>query len=205
MKRLIVLSFILILISSIVLAEVGIPENPLADLKLNNTNITGKVDSTLNKDIVIPEGLQLIARVLFGIKEGTISFDNLIVLLAIWAGFLYLLYQVVAFIPFFDKGVIKIIAAIVINCLISITGGMWQTYLLFYNLGDMLNFFVKLHPALKFLSFIFSIIIAGVVFFLFAYIAKKIKKKTDVEEARAVGFAAGTELAKLKARSKMPL
>ena len=61
----------------------------------------------------------------FGLKpEDKVDFSTLIILIAIWAGFLYLMTYLFSLMPFMNKGVPKFLGAIVVTCLVAISGGL---------------------------------------------------------------------------------
>ena len=166
--------------------------NKSVDIKNKANEVTTKINNVLEKEIIVPDSLQGFARVLFGLKpEHKIDFSTLIILIAIWAGFVTLMSYLFSLMPFMNKGVPKFLGAIVVTCLVAISGGLLAMASFFLDIGRLINFFERLWAPLKFLSLVFSIIIAAVIVFLFSYVVRILKDKAEIEEAEAVGMKVG--------------
>jgi len=196
------LIFSLILICLILASSVYAQEQPVnqtqndsnksVDIKNKANEVTTKINNALEKEIIVPDSLQGFARVLFGLKpEDKVDFNTLIILLAIWAGFLYLMIYIFSLMPFMNKGFSRILGAIVVTCLVAIPGGLLAMASFFLDIGRAINFFERLWAPLKFLSVLFSIIIAAVIVFLFGYVVRVLKDKAEIEEAEVIGMKVG--------------
>lgn len=167
-------------------------DNESVDVKNKANEVTTKINNVLEKEIIVPDSLQGFARVLFGLKpEYKIDFNTLIILFAIWAGFVVLMVYIFSLMPFMNKGVPKFLGAIVVTCLVAIPGGLLTMASFFIDIGRAINFFEKLWAPLKFLSLLFSIILAAVIIFLFSYVVRILKEKAEIEEAESVGMKVG--------------
>jgi hypothetical protein len=180
MKKVIVLIFLVFFLASIVAAQVS-PEDVREETGKIGTDIKNKTSSLLEEDIVVPEGLQIFTRYLFGIDEGEINFQYFIILFAIWFIFLIVIANILAISPNLEKGFGKWFLAIIFSCLLSFVGitNFFAGKILL--IGDFFKNWDKLWPPLKLISVIFPVVI--VILFLYAVsIVMKLFRNSDFVE-----------------------
>ncbi len=136
----------LLLISFVLAAETEVNQTTTKDFKT-------QTNTFLEKDITIPDNLQIFANVLFGLNNETLPIENMITLLGIWIILFLLIQAITEIIPFFGEGWKSWVAAAIITALISITGSIQNVSLLFFaktrdllgNLGQYSFFFILLN------------------------------------------------------------
>jgi len=191
MKKIGVILLLFILAIFLIYAAEGV--NPADELKnsfgnVNASDMPNKMNAALHKEITIPSSVQETAKWLFGI-ESTITFENLIILLAVWIGFVVIIYSIVSIIPLFeDKNFISVIIAVVLTTLASTAGTIQQSSLFIIGLFKFLDItrfsFLKVFIVLLFLMGI----IIGV-----SVLLKKIRSQADLEMLENMGINVGLE------------
>jgi hypothetical protein len=105
MKRGLLVFFVLILlVSSVLVSAIDTDEErekireDLEGVRGVTGDFSSKTQEALEKDREVPENLQLIARIIFGLRQGEyISLSEFIVLVAIFGGFILLFQVLVSF------------------------------------------------------------------------------------------------------------
>lgn len=116
--KLILPIFFLILLSTLVLAQTNTSANlTSSDIK----DSTSKLDSKLDQNVKIPETLQILTRIIFGINSSEkVTISAFIILLFIWAWIFVIVAEALKFTPFF-KGKLIWLGALIITLIIAST------------------------------------------------------------------------------------
>lgn len=191
----VVLLVILFLLNSFVYAvDNGANDNTAGDSNLpadigrgveGVKDIGSKTESTLEQDVIIPENLQIPARIIFGL-QGEITLQEFIVLVCVWIMFFLVISSILKITPFFE-GWKAWIGGIVITCLIAITGTVRSIAIFFFSIGNIFGFLEKWSP----LKIIFAIILAIIIIYCASIVTKIINKKLMLERAEIAGAKAG--------------
>jgi signal transduction histidine kinase len=202
MKKSIVILLLFILTISLVFAAEGV--SPTDELKKNlgnvdtsaiNTNMT----NALHKEVAVSPGMQTFAKLLFGIKEPSITFEKLIILLAVWIGFAVIIYSILSVIPLFgNKSFINILISIIVTALASMQGAVQQSSIFITSLFAFLDF-----TRFSFLKVIIIVIVLLLVIIVISVISKMIKNQSELEDAGNTGMNVGVESAIAKKTRKM--
>ncbi|MBU2562609.1 MAG: hypothetical protein KKF68_03040 [Nanoarchaeota archaeon] len=208
-KRVVLGLFILtIILLPLILAEtipISPDENPALNseegIELNNDrlitpsrNIRDSTNDVFSKEIYIPENVEFFTRILFGLtSREPIEFQTLIILITLWLMFLLILHSMIELI---SPGSWKSwLGAIILTCLMSITGAVKSMAIFFLNLGSFFSILEQWSP----LKIGFGIITIIILFFLLNLILGIIKETIMMGRSVADGLKAGAQLAKLKA------
>ena len=201
MKRgIIAIVLFVLLISSfaIVIAPEDDQANP-SDDKNNNLNISAKAgevgagvkaaaEGVLEKEIEIPDALQIPVRIVFGIKKDeTITLERLIVLVAVWIMFFVLISEILKIAPILNKQWQSYIGGVIVTILIAITGTMNSLAIFFFNFGNMFEWMEKLGP----FSIFISLIIVAMIFFFGMKILKLFEDRLKLSKAQETGESIG--------------
>jgi len=98
-------------------------EDTTSGVKKNFDDFRIGVNSGLEKEVQVPENLQIFARILFGI-QGSIGISNFIILICLWIVLFILFLDILKFVPFFEGDIKPFIASFILTCLVSITGAI---------------------------------------------------------------------------------
>ncbi len=191
-------------LSSIVLAQTSTTDTQINSSLKSSFNIskeilkdpTPQIDERLDKDIIIPDNVQMIVRIVFGIK-GDISVSALILLLAIWTFVLLFLGGITPLIPLFNNKIKAWFLAFIINLLIAL-GGTYVTIAQFtLSIGEDIKFLKDWSAGLLFLCIVTIIVF----FYLFNKIFKKFQERMKMNKAREAGQKIGRDIAKLSSQT----
>lgn len=202
-KRLIFVILVLILLQNIFVyaddANINSAAKTVATTTTTTTNqfsgnlvdvgrgVDNATEDVLLKSVSIPSVIQTPIKIIFGITEG-ISWQQLIVLLGVWIMVFIFVISGVEFIPFINKKILKIILAIAITCLISLSGVMNSIVTFFLDIAG----FLKITQEYSVLKVIVAVVIAVLLILITTGIMKKIKKKMIIDYAEVKGRQAGT-------------
>ncbi len=189
MKRALTYLFITLLFINLVHSQIPLPGEISDQTTKTKIDFKSKSNEALDKEIKIPDKLQILARVLFGLKSGeTVSLSMFIVFISVWIIFLILLRSIVLLIPFFNETT-SWPASIVIMLLLGISGGIEAIAKLILWIGSLFGILKDWE--------IFSLIISIIVVFGLALIISKAMKRLGLSEeidkmegvGRNIGFA----------------
>ncbi len=153
------------------------------DIQLQKQNM-----SLLEKDIEVPEDLQLVARVVFGLKTNEeITLSEFVVMVVIWFLIFSVVTNLLRGIYFMSEGVTRWLGGVVITCLIAVSGVVKSASVIIFNFFDMFTFFAKL----GFLKLIFALIIVGAIIYIVNVFINKQYSKSKLEEHYVRGMKAG--------------
>lgn len=194
MKRWFVVIFILLLFSSLVIAQ----SNESLGEK-NSFSIFEKSNNALNEEVNLPGNLQIIARILFGIdREENVNFQLFVILIAAWIIIFLLLESFVKLMPFFE-GWKTWVVSFVIMLLIGSSGGLQ------YLAGFLIWFssFFGLLKGLELLGLILSLLALFILYIFLGKLAKILSDKSKIEENEIIGvnINRANEISKIQAES----
>ncbi|MEK6936316.1 MAG: hypothetical protein AABW67_06010 [Nanoarchaeota archaeon] len=161
----------------------------LEDVNLDIKSISEvqtKTTQTLEQTVNIPENLQIVARIIFGIS-GEISLQIFIVLIAIWIMLLVVITNILKITPFFKGEIIPWIGGFIITLLIALTGTIRSLAVLFFNLGNVFKFLEEW----PIIGVVFALIIAIGALWMASIILKIIGNKIGLEDAGQKGRKIG--------------
>jgi len=181
MKKELSILLLIILLINIVFAQTN--ATPSAPGAL--TGFKDKTDAALEKEIQIPDNLQGLAKIILGI-EGPIEISLLIILIWIWFVAFVMIANACKLMPFFEKGIVAWIAALIIMFLIGFSGGLNLSAQFILGIGNIFKIFKDWSAG----SLIFGVILLLVVLLIISKIEKKMAKQRKIEE----GKIASTEL-----------
>jgi hypothetical protein len=160
------------------------------------SDVENKTNAALGGEVEIPPGLQLIARVLFGVKE-PIALNIFIILICVWIALFVIIANAVIFIS--GKKWMCWVGSFIIMCLIGVGGGLREISFFVFDFWNFLDFLEK-NPILK---LILSVVIAAIFLFGGLAIVKMLGKNANEEIAENTGFQAGAGAKILKEESKI--
>jgi len=194
LNRLFGLVVFCVIISSLNLAiaedvAIDVSKITLSSEKNNsNSNFKDKSNEILDKDVQIPEELNVAARVLFGVKSN-ISLSQFIVLSCLWVLFFIFVLNVIGFIPFFEGRWKANTVAFIICLLVANSGGILTASNLFHGFfglkGTQQEWVV-----FKLILLIVILIVMGFVIFKILRILKERYKEEGIE---ILGFKLGVK------------
>ena len=186
--------FVIILLSSISLlsAQSNTPQNKTA---LNITQ-TSNAELILTKTVYITPALTILFNLIFGIKD-QISLQLLIIIMVGWAALLLIIFEIFAFVPFINNMLMRILIAFIVNCLISLSGGLREGVNFLIFLIDWFNFFEK--EETTFLGFVVALLIIGIIALGVSKILIIFRKKLEEDKA----YAKGTKVAEMNEKAKI--
>jgi len=144
--------------------------------------------SILEQEITIPEDLQFLTRVLFGLKPETkVTLQEFVILIATFIIFFFIIRDVIAFVPFFETTAKSVIGAVLVTLLVGISGGFLLFVDLILSIGSLFGILER-WP-------IFTIVLIFVIFFILGYFINEVltnlKEKSKIEAARIEGVKTG--------------
>jgi len=184
--------FIILILICLIIPHISTQNTTIDTLNASQINFD------FNQSIKVPDNLQIPAKVIFGIT-GEIEFQLFIILITIWIILVLLIAQILKFVPVIKQGVASWLAAIVITCLIALSGGLNQAVLFIFSLGNFFGILEK-WPAIGVVVSIGIIIILG---YGLTILLKLLRKRVELDEAEVKGrdVKTMTEIAKIEAES----
>ena len=189
MKKISVL--LIILISLTLFTSFALAQENQYD-KTNKINITGvkeKTNSLVDKEIIIPENLQTITKILFRVEEkATVSL--IIIIALIWIILFIMLKSILEIMPFFDKKIggsfIEIststIASIAITTLIGLGGVIKSFAIFFLNIGKSFQFLEEWSAGFL----LFMMIFLTIIIFLTTKVMNWLHENIELGKAKKV-------------------
>jgi|WetSurMetagenome_2_1015567.scaffolds.fasta_scaffold192044_2 hypothetical protein len=147
----------------------------------NVSGLTQTTNDALEKEVKIPENLQLFAKIIFGLTD-EVTFQVLIISIAVWLFLLIFLHSLLDIMPFFS-GWKSWLGGVLVMILIGISGGLT---LAIQVLMDFSHIFGALSKN-SILSLIFSLIFIAIVSFIMMKLSHFIKSKWGIEENEIIG------------------
>jgi len=172
-------SFVIILITFLLIQIVASQSNITNNNHTAINKIGDATDSLAEKEIQIPNNLQLIARLILGIKS-PIEFSLLIIIIIIWVMTFKLIGEGVKLMPFFEKGVMSWVATFIIIMLIVFAGGLNLIASVILGLADIFTIFRDWSTG----ALIFGITLVIIIGFFISKLEKWARKKSEIEKAK---------------------
>ena len=207
-KEIILLILLTLLISPVILAveDTTTTTTPkdVTQIKEQLSTLKGglneKTENTLEKEIQIPNQLQIPVRIIFGLKDkDTITIERFIVLCAIWMMFFFLIQGILKLTPFLNKGLQNILGSVIITIIIAITGTINNLVVFYFNLGKTFKWMEALGPFQIFIA----LAITALILLITHHILNIIEKKLLLTKAEISGENIGTmvTMAKINKRN----
>lgn len=194
----IILIFILVSLVSInlVYAQDSLKEQQALDIELKKTK------SLLEQKIEVPENLKVIARIVFGLKSNEeVDMQTLMVMVAIWIGLFALIAAILEFTPFLNKGFSRWLGAVVMTCLVGVSGGIKISAIFLLSLADIF----RLGEKYGIIKLVLAFIVIGIFVYGVILVLNKILSKAKLEEAEIRGMKAGVGSRILQEHAKRTL
>lgn len=154
----------------------------------------------LSKHISIPEPVQSIFGFLFQLPQGNIvNLQQVILLSVLFFAVLIIINSVITLVPFFQGRYVGLLASLIITLLTSISGGLYASFTFLNTLSYTLTSLNNLTNT----GFLVSIGIVILVCIVFLVVMKFIKGVLSKEQAHAVGFKMGKDIAETKLYSSI--
>ena len=177
MKKEFALNTIVFLLLSIIFIQAVMAQIPASAPTTNTTSvgdIKSKTDSLVEKEITIPNNLQVLARIIFGVKN-PIEFSLLIILLIIWLMAFKLIGEgLKSLIPSFEKGIMPWLVALAVMLLIAFAGGFQDTAVFILGIGNIFKIFKDWSTG----ALIFGVLIVIIIALFLSKLEKWAKKKS---------------------------
>ncbi len=143
----------------------------------------------LKKEFIVPEYLQIPARIIFGVEE-TISIQGLVILITIWFMLFFIIADILKITPFV-KGSLVWIMSFFVTSLVALSGAVKSLAVFFFNLGTTFKFFED-WPALAIIITLAVIFVLG---YILHYVMKIFKEYAELEGAEQRGLSIGKMVA----------
>lgn len=209
----VLLAFVLVM-ASFACAE-GEATNPTNNLKENAQGVVSEIKGATSsepfeKNVDIPSGLDIAARVFLGIKTNQVALDVLIISIMIFILFFIIIANALRIMPVpetgtgnsFEKNITIIPIAFIVTGLVGFSGAISIASRELIAFGNFFDFLGALSPgaiifALVFIFAAFSVISKLMSFF------RKMKRENELEKAKAEGAKIGQELGFLSSMKEM--
>lgn len=205
MKRGIILLVLLALLISPTIFAAGdnttipSPEQIKEGLSALGGGLEDKTENIIEREIQIPNQLQIPVRIIFGLKDKyVITIERFVVLCAIWMMFFFLIQGILKLTPFLNKGLQNIIGPIIITVIIAITGIINSIVIFFFSLGDTFEWLEALGPFQIFVA----LAIVALILFITHHILNIVEKKLIITKAEISGENIGTMVTIAKTNKK---
>jgi hypothetical protein len=192
--------FILVLFATIVLTTLILAQNT-TEVFTSNTNSSEDLKSfsndLLSKQIIIPESMQSVSKMIFG-TSAIQTLQDFIILTVLLIILILIIQSVLTFIPFLGEDWKSWVAAIIITLLISMTGAMSQINNIFFDF----EWLTKLLQDWGLASLILTILILIIFAMGARTIIHKMKQDAREEKAEMTGMEGGMSTALNKYKLK---
>lgn len=197
MKRGIITALLIILLISSFAFVVAQKENAEDDDPDDNLDIAVKAEEagegikaatekTLDQEIILPEWLDKPVKVLFHIKDETITLERLIVLLAIFVGLLLVISDILKLVPFFKKTWQSFLGGVIVTIIIAVTGVVNNIVRFIFDFVNIFDWLNKMGP----LKIIFGLVVAIILIIIAKIVLKVINHKMMLSKAEHHGIRA---------------
>lgn len=176
MKKLIFIALIFLLFYSVS------AQTNVSDL-LSNSSVQNRTNQILEKNVEIPNELQIVARILFGLENNEkIDLQTFIILIALWFFIYLLIVSIIQIMPFLQDGKSWIVGFLIM-LLVGFSGGLTFAAFWIYSISGLFGLLQQLAIA----RLIVTVLILTVLFFIFSKFIASLKGKMQLEEAAQVG------------------
>lgn len=188
-------SFLLIAVLLLTLIFVSAQTN-VSQTSPNPDNIINSANQFIEKDISVPEPLQIFAKIFFGFEE-KISLQMLIIILALWVLFFVAFSDIIATSSSFSNPVSWIIG-LCMTVMLGALGVIRSLSIFLLNQALSIRFLEKWPAGALTLVFVVIILILGITSRLF----RGLKEHRIIEKAREKGIKRGARLATIEWMSR---
>ncbi len=157
--------------------------------KISLTDLTPKLDESIEKDIQLPESSNKIIRMLLGFNESEKITMNLMISIIV---FMFIIFLILgdAFGLITSNRLIKWLGALGVTILLGMTKGIKETILFYFGITDSIKALGNWSTG----ALTFLIIILIIIFILIGKIEKRLRKEREIEQSNMDGIKIGTEL-----------
>lgn len=151
---------------------------------------TEQQSSVLEKEIIIPAGLQGVARIVFGIEKGVpVTFEELVILFVLAIVYILIFYDILSLVAPFSNWV-SLVLSLGFAFAFGILGGPLFLTGLILGIGSL---FGKLGEY-KIFNMILAIVLLLITLFIIGTVFKKLKQEKRIQEAGTKGMKAGEKI-----------
>ena len=142
----------------------------------------------LVKEIDIPDNLQFVSKVLFGLgAEQEINLSEFIIFVILWFMIFLVLAKAFRVISWSDKKFVAWFQAVITTCLLGIVGAIREASLFLFDFFSFINLLEK-YPLIKLILFV---IISLLIFYISLKIFKTLGENAKEAENRVAGIRTG--------------
>lgn len=208
-KKIGVLLVFILLLTSLVLAQIGNDTNETDSnisidkegikegLKEATSKIASKTDPIVEKEIEIPERLQTLAKILFGIEDKS-SVSALVISFLVWLLFLLLFTNILMYWSLFSKEV-AFAAGVILTIIMAALGIVKNISVFLINIGSYFKFLE--HWSAGALGF--GVVLILIIAFIIMRIGKYFREQAGITRAHEEGIEVGAELGFLQRLREM--
>ncbi|MDO8467505.1 MAG: hypothetical protein Q7S56_00980 [Nanoarchaeota archaeon] len=197
MKRVVILTILILLVISPVIFAVEIVNSPPDQQTIAGSigeGLKNGFNNLLENAIIFPTFIDKPLKIIFGINGNEeITSEKIIVLLCILAGLIIFLHSVLEITPFFE-GIKAWFGAVIIVLIIGVTGVINSVTIFLFNFANIF----KILDTWSALRIAFTLLIIFAIFYGINKLTKIIKENTTISNAEMSGLKAGAEIKKLK-------
>lgn len=197
MKKIGVALAIIILLSSLSIAQIIEPNEKETNYSYRITSIQEKTNQIIDKPIEMPDFLQIPIKIIFGVGEKS-SFQLVIISIMLWFLFFLLFSNIIKLFSPFSEAV-TITSGAVFSIILASIGFIKGLSLWLINVGDNIKFIEKW--GILQLMMIAIIIIA--IWIVSKVVTKSIKDSKEIEKAHEAGIKAGASLGFMNSLKKV--
>ena len=192
-KEFVILLTLLLLTSFAISADDETTTDKTSDLKdkVSSTKIgeigtqtKAQANNVLENEIDVPDWIEAPAKIILGIEDG-MTIQRLIIVLGIWIGFFILILSITPFLPVKGR-IIKVLAALVITALVSVTKALDAVAQFFLDIAGFFSWTESWAP----LRMIIAIILAAATIYGFGKLSKAMKRRAILDKAEKRGINA---------------
>ena len=181
MKKWLFLLVFLLMFSFVYAADISNIPDSVSALKDKNIGVKEKTNEILSNDVEVPQNMQLLSRIFFGLKAGEkLDLQNFVLYVCFFVLFVLLVHSAVEVI--FNGW--KTWAISLIVALLGSSGGVMKSIVVWYSgFGKLFGFLEEWGIIRLALVVIFMLVVFGILFKLLG----KLKTMKGIEEFRQMG------------------
>ena len=151
-----------------------------------------QINEKIAQEIELPEWLQILAKIIFGIKEEKIVLYLFVIHLAVFVLIFFIIYRTSIMLPFLTSAseILKLFFSLIVSLLVSLAGGIRAVVVQLYGLATLFKAIENI-PAL---ATAIAIIIVMIVMWSANILMKYLTRKSELAKAEVEGEEAGTGL-----------
>jgi uncharacterized membrane protein len=148
-------------------------------------------NAALEKQVTVPDSLQVLARILFGIKsDNPINFQKLVILFAGFLVIFFIIRDILRVMPIFQGSALSNATGIVITSIVGVSGGLLAFSDLMLSLGSMFG----LLSEWEVFGLILTLIILLILLFAIDSLTVMIRRESKISEAERKATEAGAAI-----------